>query len=133
MADQNEGFTSEGPPLRITTAVLAERAVMFAHPHHDPNDIHETVMSWDGREIGATELAQLAEWERRPILREPSRRIPAPVRAAVMARDGGACQECGSREHPSLDHVRPYSRGGRHTRANLRVLCRSCNSRKGAR
>ncbi len=32
----------------------------------------------------------------------------------------------------SLDHIYPWSLGGPDTVENLRVLCRSCNSRKGA-
>jgi hypothetical protein len=59
--------------------------------------------------------------------------IPVRIRRAVMARDGRACVLCGATKHLALDHIYPWSLGGPDTVENLRVLCRSCNSRKGAR
>lgn len=62
--------------------------------------------------------------------REP---IPAPLRQRVMERDGYACTQCGITNDLTLDHIHPWSKGGPDTYGNLRVLCRSCNSRKGAK
>lgn len=61
------------------------------------------------------------------------RAIPDRIRDAVMERDERTCVQCGATEDLSLDHIHPYSLGGRDTIENLRVLCRSCNSSKGAR
>jgi hypothetical protein len=70
-------------------------------------------------------------WRMRPILRrEP---IADSVRRAVFERDGSACLECGTTDDLTLDHIHPWSKGGPDTFENLRVLCRSCNSSKGAR
>jgi hypothetical protein len=67
-------------------------------------------------------------------LNPPGRpRISEDVRAAVYVRDGGRCQVCGSNENLTMDHKHPWSKGGPDTIENLRVLCRSCNSRKGDR
>jgi hypothetical protein len=58
--------------------------------------------------------------------------IPLAVKAAVFARDGAACVICGRIELLELDHIVPFSRGGSDTVENLRVLCKPCNSRRGA-
>jgi 5-methylcytosine-specific restriction endonuclease McrA len=53
--------------------------------------------------------------------------------AQVIAEEE-CCALCGSSADPTVDHIVPLSRGGsRHDRENLRRLCRSCNSRLGAR
>lgn len=59
--------------------------------------------------------------------------IPDAVRAAVYERDNSTCQDCGATDRLTLDHIYPWSLGGSDTDDNLRVLCRPCNSRKGAR
>jgi hypothetical protein len=65
--------------------------------------------------------------------RDPGR-IPLKIREGVMRRDGGRCQECGSTENLAIDHRVPWTEGGSSTDPeNLQVLCRTCNSRKGAR
>lgn len=60
-------------------------------------------------------------------------RISDRVRRFVYKRDNHRCVECGATENLSLDHIYPYSRGGSDSHENLRTLCRSCNSKKGAR
>lgn len=57
--------------------------------------------------------------------------------AAILARDGMWCYLCET-DIPSLDdlhfdHVRPLSKGGPHTEANIRPTHALCNQRKGAR
>lgn len=59
--------------------------------------------------------------------------IPDHVRALVYARDGHACASCGSTENLSLDHIKPWSKGGSDDESNLQTLCTPCNSSKGAR
>jgi len=53
-------------------------------------------------------------------------------RLKVFARDGYRCLACGTPEALTIDHIKHRSRGGRHNIENLRTLCRSCNSRRGA-
>jgi 5-methylcytosine-specific restriction endonuclease McrA len=54
-------------------------------------------------------------------------------RERVFMRDGRACQLCGTDEgEMHIDHIIPRKSGGDHSLDNLRVLCKSCNLRKGA-
>ncbi|GBF95382.1 hypothetical protein Rsub_07810 [Raphidocelis subcapitata] len=56
----------------------------------------------------------------------------ALTRRNLLARDGHACQYCGSRSNLTLDHVLPVCRGGRNSWDNLVACCHGCNQRKGA-
>ena len=55
--------------------------------------------------------------------------------ASKNERGEYVCQKCGrtfkTRRGLSLDHIMPWSRGGKTTEENLQVLCTSCNRRKG--
>jgi 5-methylcytosine-specific restriction endonuclease McrA len=67
-------------------------------------------------------------------VRLPHRRVPS-TRAAVMLRDAYTCQYCGEmpgRNHLTVDHVIPRSRGGGHGWENLVTACTRCNQRKGS-
>jgi hypothetical protein len=61
------------------------------------------------------------------------------LRRRVINEDGVVCRLChepiNDPENLTVDHVKPRSRHPELAldRANLRVLCRPCNSRKGAR
>ena len=59
--------------------------------------------------------------------------IPSDLRWAIWDRDNFTCQNCGSRHNLTIDHVYPESKGGKISMENGQTLCKSCNSRKGAR
>lgn len=53
----------------------------------------------------------------------------------IYERDHGVCHLCHKRvprDKASMDHLIPVSLGGPHTRANVSLACRSCNSSKKA-
>jgi 5-methylcytosine-specific restriction endonuclease McrA len=57
-----------------------------------------------------------------------STRKRARARATIAANP--QCEQCGSRTDLTADHVVPVIDGGAN--GPLRVLCRSCNSRRGS-
>lgn len=87
-----------------------------------------------------------------------SRRADRALRVKVFKRNDYTCQGCGWRPHADaipagydgrytigfwpnphaertlhVDHVRPFSRGGRTTIRNLQTMCDRCNVRKWAK
>ena len=59
--------------------------------------------------------------------------IRPELRRQVFERDEYRCRDCGGWEFLTVDHVIPFVFGGPTVIENLQTLCRSCNSRKGAR
>lgn len=51
----------------------------------------------------------------------------------ILRAQGGRCLFCGSSQRLTVDHIVPLSRGGSNGQENVRVLCKTCNSRKGTK
>ena len=51
----------------------------------------------------------------------------------LVERDGEKCCNCGATNNLAVDHIVPISRGGTNKMDNLRLLCKLCNSEKGAK
>ena len=93
-----------------------------------------------GQLIGATDsldLSALTEFVAFTEVNAPTdedrlarRRIPDPLRAEVLLRDGARCRRCRSAVNLEIDHIVPLSKGGKTEQANLQTLCRRCNRRK---
>jgi hypothetical protein len=56
--------------------------------------------------------------------------IPEWLRNKIFDRDYNKCLLCGTDKNISVDHIIPFSKGGRTIETNLQTLCRSCNSKK---
>ncbi|MFA6499150.1 MAG: HNH endonuclease [Desulfurivibrionaceae bacterium] len=69
----------------------------------------------------------------------PSRSIPLALRYKILSRDKFCCVTCGASPAKDVsvelhvDHIFPWSRGGKNVEENLRTLCLKCNLGKGAR
>ncbi|MBL0039480.1 MAG: HNH endonuclease [Xanthomonadales bacterium] len=67
------------------------------------------------------------------------RSISLSLRYRVLARDNFRCVVCGASPAKDgsvelhVDHIQPWSRGGKNTDDNLRTLCLKCNLGKGVR
>jgi hypothetical protein len=65
------------------------------------------------------------------------RAVPLGLRFEILVAAHGRCRKCGNgiRDGARLhvDHIRPYSQGGRTQRSNLQALCDKCNLGKGNR
>ena len=59
----------------------------------------------------------------------------AELKRELHKAQGGKCMYCGRKPGIDLmdvDHKNPMDKGGSDQKRNLQVLCRSCNTRKGA-
>ena len=58
--------------------------------------------------------------------------IHESLRNEVHERDGHKCVLCGSRDDLTIDHILPFSKGGKTKKENFQTLCKTCNLKKGA-
>lgn len=59
--------------------------------------------------------------------------ITEGLKNKIIARDKNKCRYCGknlNKNNRVIDHVLPWSKGGRNTEDNLVLSCRACNSQK---
>jgi len=101
--------------------------------HGPPRPRAEHTRAWRQRNREAVKgYAQ----RRRALLKGARRRAERFSPGEIYERDGWQCGICQQHVEPAdatLDHIIPLSRGGPHTRANVQLAHRRCNSRKGAR
>jgi hypothetical protein len=107
-------------------------------PLIDPPRLAETVAPLWTRLIAAYHHALLPVIDRtagRPDA-EKSRAIPPALKKAILSDQGNLCALCGSdlsETSAHIDHIHPFSKGGKTERANLQALCPRCNTTKGNR
>ncbi|MEE9281443.1 MAG: hypothetical protein V3V67_14820, partial [Myxococcota bacterium] len=69
----------------------------------------------------------------------PSRHIPAEIKRAVYARDGGSCafvgrsgRRCGVRDRLELHHLDPWARSASHSVTGIELRCQQHTTRRSA-
>ena len=118
----------------------AQDLLRHSIPDGDPAAIVDRALTLLLEHLDRTKLAQAKAPRQtsRPIA-SGSRHIPASVRRAVWARDGGRCAFEGSegrcRETAFLEfhHVVPFARGGKATVENIELRCRGHNQHEAVR
>ncbi|MCA8962010.1 MAG: HNH endonuclease [Planctomycetes bacterium] len=132
-------------PVDVTTVLRAlckvyQGVAQVVHPHdysmHDFGSWVESGPLHGGPALRSTAMAipvpeviVLSRYNKVP------HRCVSFTRWNLFKRDAYTCQYCGrkpKREHLTIDHVVPRSRGGRSGWTNCVVACQSCNSRKGS-
>ena len=69
---------------------------------------------------------------------EPQRRrksFPTELKKEIFKGQDGKCMYCGRKPGIDLmdvDHKNPMAKGGSDQKRNLQLICRTCNTRKGA-
>lgn len=111
--------------LHTEAEVLAVRASLPAKVENgDPIQAYKHALS--------CRLRKIRERKSSPITREQIMKL--------IAEAPENCPDCGrlmqfwtTGVYPSLDHIHPLSKGGDSHELNLRIVCNSCNSKKGNR
>jgi len=104
---------------RATVLLLKEKAEVI--------EIGSQTLHWANGSLAKPVVIRLITYVKIP--RDTHKR--KITRRAVFARDGWACQYCGSRSSLTVDHVVPRSKGGSSTWDNIVASCAPCNRRKG--
>jgi len=63
----------------------------------------------------------------------PGNGIPASAILELTKLQNGKCAYCGEKKLLTLDHIEPLATGGAHDVSNAQMVCKSCNSSKGAK
>lgn len=62
--------------------------------------------------------------------------VPKNIFDILLKKQRGICVYCSKSLHrvrAEIDHIIPISRGGKHLKKNLQLLCSKCNRRKSAK
>jgi hypothetical protein len=123
-----EGYRSRFGSWRRSLEAFADRM-----NRDEKNGVEQVFRKEEGKEQIREEI------KKHSVLAEDRRTIPMGLRYKILSRDKFKCVKCGAspatdpicRLH--IDHILPFSKGGKTTLENLQTLCENCNLGKGNR
>jgi hypothetical protein len=107
----------------------AALGAFIKYVNQEPQEVQETLTEKRSNEISTFQSAPVST----------PRSISLSLRYKVLSRDRFRCVICGRSpaKDPNIelhvDHIHPWSKGGKNTEENLRTLCFDCNLGKGAK
>lgn len=143
MAKQQAKYAADPEPIRARNRAWArshkdhKQAYDAAYYQANQEQIKANIQAW--RIAHPVEVRAMSK--RQKVRRRGAQRLELFTVEEICQRDAGICQLCNqpidptlSYQHPlslTLDHVVPIVRGGVHSRDNVQLAHRSCNSKKG--
>jgi len=100
-----------------------------AYRRANPEKVSERLRAW--QKANPDKVRAITHRRRARKAAAPGTATAAQI-AARCAMFGNKCWVCGAPAE-AIDHVKPLAAGGSGWPCNLRPICRSCNSRKGAK
>jgi hypothetical protein len=124
-------FERSRKEIRLPYDLLNAHGQRLALPNN-PIKLEQLIGATDAVDLSAfADFVAFAEVEQPNYEdRSAKRRIPDPVRAEVLLRDGARCRRCRTAVNLEVDHIIPVSKGGKTEDSNLQTLCRRCNRHK---
>ena len=136
--DSFYAYTADKPqPWKIDPSVVEHKALLqeFARFERDgqPVSDEEQVLIELALEVIDAYETYIESKARIKSKRQDIQRNYDSIFVKIGRRDGFRCVHCSSSDDLAIDHIIALARGGTNDLENLQLLCRSCNSRKGAR
>lgn len=114
-------------PVKLEAERRYQREFKAAEYKRDPERVRARSNAWRRANPGRLKLSDATKRHKRR--QAPWIPFGPDQLAAKLRYWGDRCWICHV-PYTAVDHVKPLSRGGWHALANLRPICRSCNSRK---
>jgi hypothetical protein len=96
-------------------------------------DLQNFIYQYEKQPNFSEDLFDMVRYYLPQIFRLKRKTLSPPLKEQILKKYSYTCVFCGSKEKLSIDHKKPYSKGGSNEPTNLQVLCKSCNSKKGAK
>jgi len=96
-----------------------------------PNEIYDMSGAGDGGIIHLVFYACLRSSHNRKV--RASLKQNVKIFHKLIHKYKFKCVHCSKTDDLTVDHIRPVSKGGTDDFSNLQILCKSCNSKKGAK